>query len=50
MCSIQTADHYLDDMFQKLIKDYKFPVHKATIFYLFDRDVKSNTDIRLIQD
>lgn len=41
---INDADGYLDNLFTKLINEYKFPVDKAAIFYVFDRDSKSNTD------
>jgi hypothetical protein len=40
---INDVNGYLDNMFRNLINDYNFPVDKATIFYIFDRDVKSNT-------
>lgn len=43
---IKDADGYLDELFIKLINEYKFPVDKAAIFYVFDRDNKSNTDIK----
>lgn len=41
---IDETDEFLDSMFEKLIEDYQFPVDRAAIFYIFDRDVKSNTD------
>lgn len=40
---------YLDDLFQMLINEYHFPVDKAAIYYLFDRDPASNTDIEAIR-
>jgi len=48
--SIQTDDgeEYLDQVFQILINEYDFPVDRAAIYYIFDRDVKSNTDIESI--
>jgi hypothetical protein len=48
--SIGDANHYLDNLFVTLIEKYRFPVHKAAIFYLFDRDVKSNQDAQFIAD
>lgn len=36
------GNEYLDNMFRKLIEDYNFPVDRSAIYYLFDRDVKSN--------
>lgn len=41
---IEDTDGYLDELFTKLIDEYKFPVDKSAIFYVFDRDNKSNTD------
>lgn len=41
---VNDADEFLDMMFETLIEKYKFPVDRAAIFYVFDRDVKSNTD------
>lgn len=42
-------DDYLEDLFQMLINECHFPVDKAAIYYLFDRDPKSNTDVRAIR-
>lgn len=42
-------DEYLDELFQMLINDYHFPVDKASIYYLFDRDPASNTDVDAIR-
>ena len=42
-------DAYLEDLFQMLINDYHFPVDKASIYYLFDRDPASNTDVEAIR-
>lgn len=41
-------DEYLDELFLMLINDYHFPVDKAAIYYLFDRDPASNTDVEAI--
>ena len=35
-------EEYLENLFQMLINDYHFPVDKASIYYLFDRDPESN--------
>jgi len=40
---------YLDRVFEALITEYDFPVDKAAIYYLFDRDPKSNVDVCLIE-
>lgn len=36
-------DEYLESLFQMLINECRFPVDKAAIYYLFDRDPKSNS-------
>ncbi len=41
---------YLDNIFELLKTKYDFPVHKAAIYYLFDRDPKSNCDLNLIKN
>lgn len=40
---------YLDRIFEVLIGEYDFPVDKSAIYYLFDRDPKSNLDVSLIK-
>lgn len=40
---------YLDSIFETLISRYDFPVDKAAIYYIFDRDPKSNVDVTLIR-
>lgn len=40
---------YLDRVFETLISEYNFPVDKAAIYYIFDRDPKSNVDVPLIR-
>ncbi|BBI36743.1 hypothetical protein [Cohnella abietis] len=47
---IKDTDEFLESMFEKLIEEYQFPVDRAAIFYIFDRDVNSNTDTVLIRD
>lgn len=47
---IKDANGYLDNLFIKLIDEYNFPVDKATIFYIFDRDNKSNTNPEVIEE
>lgn len=42
-------NYYLDSVFEKLILDYDFPVDKSAIYYIFDRDPKSNVDAHLIR-
>lgn len=39
---------YLDEIFSELIERYDFDVNNAAIYYLFDRDPKSNVDSKLI--
>ncbi len=46
---IENSD-YFDEIFNTLRDRYQFPVEQAAIYFLFDRDPKSNTDVALIQD
>lgn len=39
---------YLDTIFLELLERYDFDVNNAAIYYLFDRDPKSNVDSKLI--
>ena len=41
-------EQYLDSVFEELIEQYDFDVNNAAIYYLFDRDPESNTNIQLI--
>ncbi len=40
---------YLDSIYEMLISEYNFPVDRAAIYYIFDRDPKSNIDVPLIK-
>ena len=46
---ISENETYLDDVFDVLRGQYQFPVDQSAIYYLFDRDPKSNTDSALIE-
>lgn len=46
---ITENESYLDDIFDALREQYQFPVDQSAIYYLFDRDPKSNTDSELIR-
>lgn len=46
---ISENETYLDDVFDVLREQYQFPVDQSAIYYLFDRDPKSNTDTGLIE-
>ena len=46
---ISENEKYLDDVFDVLREQYKFPIDQSAIYYLFDRDPKSNTDPALIE-
>lgn len=48
--SINDENHFLDYIFESLISDYNFPVDKAAIYYVFDRDPKSNLDVNIIKN
>lgn len=47
---ISENETYLDDVFDVLREQYQFPVDQSAIYYLFDRDPKSNTDSALIEE
>lgn len=46
---ISENETYLDDVFDVLREQYQFPVDQSAIYYLFDRDPKSNVDAALIE-
>ncbi len=41
---IDKDDGYLNNLFKELIEEYDFDIDNAAIFYIFDRDDRSNTD------
>ena len=45
-----SEETYLEGLFNLLRYKYKFPVDQSAIYYLFDRDPKSNTDTELIKN
>ena len=47
--SICDNNDYLDRIFEILISEYNFPVDNAAIYYIFDRDAKSNLNKQLIE-
>lgn len=47
---ISENEAYLDDVFDTLREQYHFPVDQSAIYYLFDRDPKSNTDPARIEE
>ena len=47
---ISENELYLDEIFDVLRDQYHFPVDQSAIYYLFDRDPKSNTDPELIEN
>ncbi|MCM1246125.1 MAG: hypothetical protein NC293_10845 [Roseburia sp.] len=50
IADITENEDYLDAVFDMLRKQYKFPVDKSAIYYLFDRDPKSNVDSNKIEN
>ena len=48
--NITDSEQYLDNLFEMLNDKYDFPVDQSAIYYLFDRDPKSNTDKDKILD
>lgn len=47
---IKRDNQFLDNLFRILVEDYDFDVNKAAVYYLFDRDNKSNTDEGFIRE
>lgn len=47
---IAKDNNFLDNLFGELIENYDFDIDNAAIFYVFDRDNQSNTDVNLIKD
>lgn len=35
-------EEYLDDIFKELVEEYNYPIDKAAIYFVFDRDPQSN--------
>lgn len=46
---ISENDTFLDEIMDMLRERYQFPIDQSAIYYLFDRDPKSNLDVPLIQ-
>lgn len=46
---IDKDDEFLNHMFDTLIEEYNFDLDNAAIYYIFDRDPKSNTDQEFIR-
>ncbi len=47
---IQKDDGYLNSLFEELIEKYDFDIDNAAIYYIFDRDDRSNTDSAFLSD
>ena len=47
---IKKDNQFLNNLFAELIENYDFDVDNAAIYYLFDRDNKSNTDMLFVKD
>lgn len=48
--NIKKDDEFLNNLFIELIENYDFDIDNAAIYYLFDRDVESNTDPNFIKE
>ena len=48
--NIKKNDEFLNNLFAELIENYDFDIDNAAIYYLFDRDVESNTDPVFIKE
>lgn len=46
---IEKDDGYLNNLFTELIEEYDFDIDNAAIFYIFDRDDRSNTDSAFLE-
>ena len=46
--SIDKNNNFLNNLFAELITNYNFDVDNSAIYYIFDRDCKSNTDSNFI--
>lgn len=47
--NIQKDNEFLNNLFRELIENYDFDIDNSAIYYLFDRDNKSNTDAEFIR-
>lgn len=47
---IEKDDGYLNNLFKELIEEYDFDIDNAAIFYIYDRDDRSNTDNAFIEN
>ena len=50
MTSISAEDGFLDTMFKRLVEEYKYPIDRAAIYFIFDRDPESNRDTETIKE
>lgn len=48
--NIEKDNQFLNNLFAELIENYDFDIDNAAIYYLFDRDNKSNTDMEFVKD
>ena len=48
--SIDKDDEYLNNMYMMLYNDYGIEVNKTRIYFIWDRDPKSNTDEKIVRD
>lgn len=47
---ITDNETYLENIYSTLIEDYRFPIDESAVYYLFDRDPESNTDVERIRN
>ena len=48
--NIKKDNQYLNNLFAELIENYDFDIDNAAIYYIFDRDRKSNRDEEFIEN
>lgn len=46
---IAKDNEFLNHLFQELIENYDFDIDNAAIYYVFDRDNQSNTDVEFLE-
>lgn len=48
--NIRDGQEYLDNIYEELINEYHFPVDRSAIYYIFDRDPRSNRESDVIKE
>lgn len=48
--NIRDGQEYLDKIYEEFINEYHFPVDRSAIYYIFDRDSRSNREADVIKE